>query len=157
MVDRAEREPTMDEIVVALRETRRAAGRSAPFTVVDGQRSDKSLKAAPADDAQSATGIVELRDNEIRRLLIENARLNERVMFLLKVIERERPHDRADAVATELSGDALLNDLKATLEAELRPVLDVMLRLVEKLHAPAIRGPHSDGGIIDLDAPRAHE
>jgi hypothetical protein len=37
MVERAEHEPTMDEIVVALRETRRGAGRGPPLTIVGGQ------------------------------------------------------------------------------------------------------------------------
>jgi len=156
MVDRAEREPTMDEIVVALRETRRAAGRSAPFTVVGGQRDHKQAPDA-TDDAQNATDIAALRESEIQRLLTDNARLNERVMFLLKVIEREQPSNRTE-VAAEVSGDAILHDVKVTLEAELRPVLDVLLRLLEKLQAfPVRREPHTDGGIIDLDAPRANE
>lgn len=157
MVDRAKREPTMEEIVVALRETRRAAGRSTPFKVVGGQR-DGRRALDPAEDAQSATDIADLRDNEIQRLLTENARLNERVMFLLKVIEREQPCNRAGTAAAEVGGDAILKDVRATLEAELRPVLDVLLRLLEKLHAsPIRREPHNDGGIIDLDAPRTHE
>jgi hypothetical protein len=37
MVEQAKRDPTMEEIVVALRETRREAGRVPPFTVVGGQ------------------------------------------------------------------------------------------------------------------------
>jgi hypothetical protein len=152
MVDRAEREPTMEEIVVALRETRRTA----PFTVVGGQRDDTRVPV-PTVDAQNAPDIAELRDNEIQRLLSENARLNEHVMFLLKIFERGQPRNRPDSAA-EVSHDALLRDVRATLEAELRPVLDVLLRLLEKLHAlPVRREPHNDGGIIDLDAPRAHE
>jgi hypothetical protein len=156
MVDRAEREPTMDEIVVALRETRRAAGHGPPFTVVDGRHAGNPA-VEPTDDAQSAANIAELRDSEIQRLLTENARLNERVMLLLKVIEQEQPHNHAN-IAAEVSNDAILRDVRATLAAELRPVLDVLLRLLEKLHAYPVRHqPHNDGGIIDLDAPRAHE
>jgi hypothetical protein len=156
MVDRAEREPTMEEIVGALRETRRAAGRGATFTVVGGQREDKRAPDSTMN-AQSATDVAELRDNEIQRLLGDNARLNERVMYLLKAMEnRQQPH-RTD-VAVGVSGDAILQDVRAILEAELRPVLDVLLRLLEKLHAsPITREPHNNGGIIDLDASRAHE
>jgi hypothetical protein len=155
MVDRAEREPTMEEIVVALRETRRAAGRVPPFAVVGGQRDNKPARDQ-AEDAQSATNVAELRDNEIQRLLDENSRLNERVMYLLKVIEQEQPRDRADTAAA-VGHDAILHDIRKALEDELRPVLDVLLRLLEKLHAsPVRREPHNDGAIIDLDA-RAHE
>ena len=146
----------MDEIVVALRETRRAAGRSTPFTLVGGQRSDKGT-LDPPEDAQNVTSVTELRDNEIQRLLTENARLNERVMFLLKVIEQQQPRDHAETAAG-ISHDAIVHSVNATLEAELRPVLDVLLRLLEKLHAsPVTLEPHNDGGIIDLDAPPAHE
>ncbi len=146
----------MEEIVVALRETRRAAGRGAPFTVVGGQRDDRQAPR-PTIDAQNATDSAELRDNEIQRLLTENARLNERVMYLLKVMEHEQPRSRAEATPG-ISRDAILHDIRAILEAELRPVLDVLLRLLEKLHAaPLGPEPRNDGDIIDLDAPRAHE
>ncbi len=145
----------MEEIVVALRETRRAAGRVPPFAVVGGQRDNKRARDH-VEDSQSATNVAELRDNEIQRLLDENSRLNERVMYLLKVIEQEQPRGRADTAA-EVSHDAILHDIRKALEDELRPVLDVLLRLLEKLHAsPVRREPHNDGGIIDLDA-RAQE
>ena len=36
MAERAEHDPTMEEIVVALRETKRGAGRMPPLTVVGG-------------------------------------------------------------------------------------------------------------------------
>ena len=81
----------MDEIVVALRETRRAAGRSAPFTVVGGAAHAASrLRTRPTMGRMRPT-LPHLRESEIQRLLTDNARLNERVMFLLKVIEREQP------------------------------------------------------------------
>ena len=123
---------------------------------VEGKDGDQRVHGE-RDDAQNATDIAALRESEIQRLLTDNARLNERVMFLLKVIEREQPRNRTEAAA-EVSGDAILHDVKVTLEAELRPVLDVLLRLLEKLQAfPVRREPHTDGGIIDLDAPRANE
>jgi hypothetical protein len=111
MAERAAREPTPEEIVVALRETRREAVR-APLVV----------------DA------AELRDGEIARLLADNARLNERVMFLLKVIG----HDAGPA-RVEPDRGTIYGELKAALEAELRPVLLVLLRLLEK------RGPDASG------------
>ena len=107
MVERAAREPTMEEIVGALRETRQDAGRLPPFTVVGDQpgggwASAVALRGGEGRavrlhgeianahyDAGSAD-IGELRESEIERLLAENARLNERIVFLLRVIEREQ-------------------------------------------------------------------
>jgi hypothetical protein len=165
MVDRAERDPTMEEIVVALRETRRAAGRVAPFTVVNGQREGSQRPTGAVDERNpiaGATNITDLRDGEIQRLLAENAHLNQRVVSLLKVLEHE---PRNAAYATSDTGrDVVSREVRAALEAELRPVLDVLLRLLEALRgAPTRREParptvpHHDAGIIDLDAPRAHE
>ena len=114
----------MEEIVVALRETRQRAGKPSPLTVVTTPRPD------PADDPQAG----ELRDREIERLLAENASLNERMMFLLKLLER------AQARAPEL---AISRTVSEALEAELRPVMLVLLRLLEK---------QRDGSwIVDLD------
>ncbi len=145
----------MEEIVVALRETRRAAGRGPPFTVVGGQRDDKRA-SDPTMDARSVTDIAQLRDSEIERLLSENARLNERIMYLLKVIEN-MPTPHGNETPGETDGEAILKDIRTALETELRPVLGVLLRLLEKLRGPVGRQPHNDGGIIDLDAARAHE
>jgi hypothetical protein len=154
MVERAERDPTMEEIVLALRETRKDAGRAPPFTVV-GDHPDStwgptaSLRggenrtvrlfdeaASPRDDAGS-TDIAELRDAEIERLLVENARLNERVVFLLKVIEREQRRNLAlsGGPVVEMDRSAVARDVKAALEAELRPILLVLLRLLEARQA----------------------
>lgn len=135
MVECAEREPTLEEIVVALRETRQGAGRASPFTVVEGQPGDKATDVAVSD----------LRDGEIERLLSENARLNERVVFLLKVIEREelRHSERAvEHAPVGIDRGVIAREVKAALEAQLHPVLLVLLRLVEKRHA----GPAEDGG-----------
>jgi hypothetical protein len=178
----AEREPTMEEIVVALRETRRGAGRVSPFTVVGRQPGGKgsgALSQGAAADAQigtsSSTDITDLRDGEIERLLAENACLNERVMFLLKVIEREQTCVTGPTTGhAELATDhgAIVRNVRAALEAELRPVLLVMLRLLEKQRTePAGKGvrravrdmappaaPEAAScdadGIIDLDARR---
>jgi hypothetical protein len=167
MVDRAERDPTMEEIVVALRETRQAAGRAVPFAVVNGQREvDQAPAGAP--DARNArvgaTDITDLRDSEIQRLLAENAQLNQRVVSLLKVLEHEQARN-VTYRAPEAGHNAVSREVKAALETELRPVLGVLLRLLETLRggtptrrpSPPSTGSHHDTGIIDLDAPRAHE
>jgi len=83
MVQRAEREPSMEEIVVALRETRRDADRMHPF---GGATQSRGFRAAKR--MQGSTDLADLRDAEIDRLLQENARLNARVVALLKVIEQ---------------------------------------------------------------------
>jgi hypothetical protein len=149
MVETAETEATIEEIVVALRETRRGAGRALPFTVVDGgqpsdncgsgtvQRGGEGSGArghSAASEAQNGVGstdVGDLRDDEIERLLTENAQLNERIMFLLKVIGREQAHD-AENAAIETDRGVIFRDLRAALEAELRPFLLVLLRLLEK-------------------------
>ena len=194
MVERAEREPTVEEIVVALRETERGVGRVPPFAVVGGQPGGiRGSGAAPpggeggpgrgpgaTSDARNGTfgaaDIAALRDGEIERLLAENARLNERVMFLLKVIEREQAHKAgraAEPAAIETDRGTIFHDMSAALEAELRPILLVLLRLLEKQRAdPAEEVAQSAGreaarkampeparydadGIVDFDAPRA--
>jgi hypothetical protein len=181
----AEQEPTMEEIVGALRETRQRAGRVPPFAVVGGQPAEgrasgsvlRGGEGGAAVDARSgtvgSTDIADLRDNEIERLLAENARLNERVMFLLKVIEREQARNAniaAEHAARETDRSTIFRDLRTALEAEVRPVLLAMLQLLEKQRAdPAGEGarraghevaratlpkaaPYDDDGIVDLDA-----
>ena len=114
----AEREPTMEEIVVALRETRRGAGRAPPFTVVGGQRGGNRASGAAADAPNGTVGstdVADLRDAEIERLLAENARLNERIMFLLKVIEREQTcaaEPTSEHAAVETDHSAIFRDLR---------------------------------------------
>jgi hypothetical protein len=168
MVDQAEREPTMEEIVVALRETRKGAAPTAPFTVVGGRRGDSQVPDV-ATDAQSrtagSTDIAALRDSEIERLLADNARLNERVMFLLKVMEREQTRSAQpvpEHAPAETDPGAIVDALRSALQAELSPVLQVLLRVLEKQRTePTAREPAwptarpDNDGIIDLDAQRA--
>lgn len=162
----------MEEIVVALRETRRAAGRVPQFAVVNGQRA-RDADQAPAGTPElhnatgAATDVTDLRDAEIQRLLAENAQLNQRVVSLLKVLEhgqaRNAPPPLPEA-SSDSGRNSITREVRAVLEAELRPVLDVLLRLLEVLRpAPARRessaqaAPHHESGIIDLDASHAHE
>ena len=152
MVDQTE--PTMEEIVVALRETRRDVGRPPPFTVVPGRgMNDRSVYAAAAgnnrglargqvglpdgNDVTTSSDITDLRDAEIERLLADNARCNERIMFLLKIIEHERASNAAaGTTSAAVDRDAILRDVKASLDAELRPVLLVLHRLLAKQQLP---------------------
>lgn len=143
-------EPTMEEIVVALRETRRGAGRTPPLTVVRGRGLDDRMPyatptgenrdvgrghvgAADPNNAATSTDITGIRDAEIERLLADNARCNERIMFLLKVIEYEQAC-KAAATADTFAVDrvTILRDVKSSLDAELRPVLLILHRLLEK-------------------------
>jgi hypothetical protein len=145
MVETAE----IEEIVVALRETRRGAGRAPSFTIIDRGQLDDNVSSVTAQrggegagaGGQSAaseeqngvrsTDAGDLRDVEIERLLSENARLNERIMFLLKVIGREQARDASNA-AIETDRGMIFRELKAAVEAELRPLLLVLLRLLDK-------------------------
>jgi hypothetical protein len=134
MVERVNLEPTMEEIVVALRETRRGATGTQPYAVVSRPSAGNwtSGRAGRSDSpSDSANG-------EIERLLADNMRLNERVVFLLKVLERDQTSNSEFAAvqaALETERGALLRDVKAALGAELRPVLQVLLRLLEKQRA----------------------
>ncbi len=140
MAERAEREPTMEEIVVALRETRRGADRVRPFAVAGQLRGNRIMRATggPAD-------LGHLRDGEIERLLSENARLNERVVSLLKVIEQEQAHHAettAENAPTEADREAIYREVRAAVEAEISPILLVLLRLLEKQRAETAAGDH---------------
>jgi hypothetical protein len=148
MVERAEREPTMEEIVVSLRETRRDASRIQPLAVTGLPRSNRTLRTMGGQ-----TDLTDLRDGEIERLLSENARLNSRVLSLLKVIEHEQAC-LADAVAaaeaaaepasSDADRDSIYREVRSALEAELSPVLLVLLRLLEKQRGDPAAGdqPH---------------
>jgi len=140
----------MEEIVVALRETHRGAGRAAPFQVV-GRRSGNGSRAPnvvsyPRNWAAGATAVTDLRDSETERLLAENAQLNERVVFLLKIIERGQAQS-ADRAALEMERAAMLRDVKGALKAELRPALLMLLRSLEKQHTDT---PAADTATDDM-------
>lgn len=125
----------MQEIVVALRETQRDAGHTMPSQVI-GRRSDSKSKAPnvityPHNLRAGLTAAADLRDSEMERLLAENARLNERVVYLLKIIEREQAQT-AELAALAVDREAMFRQVKAALKAELRPALLVLLRMLEK-------------------------
>jgi hypothetical protein len=152
MVQRAEREPTMEEIVVALRDARRDADRTpqiGPGRQIRGYRGPKRMVGS--------TDLADLRDGEIERLLAENARLNASVVSLLKVIEQEQAYHAeaaAEAAAESAPGEpdreAIYHEVRSALEAELAPVLVVLLRLLQKQRSEPITGEHDDGPIARL-------
>jgi hypothetical protein len=149
MVQRASQVPTMEEIVVALRETHRGAARTTPFQVV-GRRPGNG--GHPQDWIAGATAAADLRDSEIERLLAENAQLNQRVVFLLKIIEREQARS-AERAMLEVERATMLRDVKGALIAELRPALLVLLRTLEKQHtdpASVATGDMPSAWIVDL-------
>jgi hypothetical protein len=149
MVEEAKRDPTVQEIVVALRETTfRGKGRG--MTVV-GRRPEESSRAATrawtthADDDgresfehrdSALPDVAELRDAEMQRLLSENARLNERVVFLLKTLEREQAARRERGDAGEHSAradrEAIAQEVRGAIEVQLKPVLMTVLQLLQQ-------------------------
>jgi hypothetical protein len=154
MVEIAEGEPTIEEIVVALRAARQSMGRVPPFSVVDGRKAgDNSVAAlrigketgvrdkgavAAAQGVDGSTDIGDLQAGEIERLSAENARLNKRIVFLLNIIEREQSQksdDGAEHVTTATGRSMISSDVRTAIEAEFRPLLLVLLRLLEKLRA----------------------
>jgi hypothetical protein len=159
MGEPAESDPTVHEIVVALREaaTRRngggSAGRAERVPGFEPRPADRRGDFAPAsrepwsDDKPAAiefkeaafVDVAELRDEEMRRLLDENRGLNERIVTMIKIIEREQAGraalaaalDRAEAPRVQERA-AIGKEVRQAIEAELRPVLLTILRLLEK-------------------------
>jgi hypothetical protein len=134
MAERTQVEPTMEEIVVALRETTRDADRVLPFAGTGAPRVKRNVRGInePAD-------VVELRDSEVERLLQENARLNVRVVSLLKILEQQQQlhaeavsGEAAETSRIEADREAILREARTALEAELAPILMVVLRVLER-------------------------
>jgi hypothetical protein len=135
MVESAKREPSVQDIVVALRETKGHAGTRPPLSVIGNQR---------ADAAEAALDIAVLRDREVERLLAENAELNRRMMSLLKLLDREPASQPEIADMTSAVREAVA--------AELRPVMLTVLRLLERRHPETRDAVRHDGNwIVDLD------
>jgi hypothetical protein len=175
MVEEAKRDPTVQEIVVALREaTFRGRGRG---MAVVGNRPEESSRSpdrawatqADDDDRRSVdrqgavVDVAELRDAELQRLLSENARLNERVVFLLKTLEREQlsRNERREVERQSARGDreAIAKEVRDALEVQLKPVLLTVLQLLRQLPANggaqrnSARIPDGDDRIEGRDAP----
>jgi hypothetical protein len=137
MVERAWREPSMEEIVVALRETTRDAEQVHHFAVTGPPRGKRIVSGI-----NQSIDVVDLRDGEVERLLQENARLNARVVSLLKVLEQmqslhtESTVDQtAETTQTEADRDVIRRAVRMAIEAELSPILQVVLRLLERQRA----------------------
>jgi hypothetical protein len=143
MVNETRRDPTVQEIVVALRETQGRSAtrpRSAPAPVGGSAGFDDVLRhrGAPVD-------VRGLRETEFQRLLDENHLLNERIVELLNMVERERQareDDRAqmEKISQRLTPQkAMRDDVRNTIEDELRPVLAAVLKLLERKGSAATR------------------
>jgi hypothetical protein len=137
MVERARREPTMEEIVVALRQTTRDADQIHHFAITGPSRGKRIITGI-----NQSIDVVDLRDDEVERLLHENARLNARVVSLLKVLEHtQSPHadgavdQTAETTHTEADRDVIPRAVRMALEAQLSPILLVLLRLLERQRA----------------------
>ena len=137
MVERARREPTMEEIVVALRQTTRDADEVQQFAIAGPTRGRRVVSGI-----NQSIDVVDLRDDEVERLLHENARLNARVVSLLKVLEHMQSFRAESAVEqtaetsqTEADRDPIQRAVKLAVEAELSPILLVLLRVLERLRA----------------------
>jgi hypothetical protein len=137
MVERARREPTLEEIVVALRQTTRDADQVHQLALTGPSRGKRIVSGI-----NQSIDVVDLRDDEVERLLQENARLNARVVSLLKVLEHmqslhaESAVDQtAETAQTEADRDVIPRAVRTALEAELSPILLVLLRLLERQRA----------------------
>jgi hypothetical protein len=124
----------MEEIVVALRETTQDADRIHPFANPGSSHGKRIVRGI--------NDVVDLRDGEVERLLQENARLNARVVALLKILEHQQAVNAESAAertaeTTRIDADreAILREVKMALDAELAPILLVVLRLLEKQRA----------------------
>jgi hypothetical protein len=151
-------EPTVEEIVVALRDmaerrNRRDAAplryvgaivepvtthrRSERFDFLDPRANDDEPVAVEFKNV-AVPDIAEMRAAEIERLLGENRRLHEQVFHLLHLVEQERQAlraDEADRGATKDSRAAIVREVRGTIEAEMRPLLKAILRLLERTGA----------------------
>jgi hypothetical protein len=137
MVERARREPTMEEIVVALRQTTRDADQVHQLAITGPSRGKRIVSGI-----NQSIDVVDLRNDEVERLLQENARLNARVVSLLKVLEHMQSlyaesaaGQTAETMPAEADRDAIPRAVRLALEAELNPILLVLLRLLEKQRA----------------------
>ena len=126
MAERARREPTMEEIVVALRQTTRDADRVPPLAVADPSRGKRIVGGI-----NNLTDVVDLRDDEVERLVQENARLNARVVSLLKVLE----HQQAVHAESAVERTAETTRIDAVREAILREVRTAIDRASPGDHA----------------------
>jgi hypothetical protein len=119
----------MEEIVVALRETKRRADRTLPpLAIVGRSHGRRALRGAVG-----SPDLADLRDEEIERLVAENARLNARIVALLKIMEEEAEkaiQTTHDDRPMELDQEAIGSAVKAAVKAELDPLLDVLLHML---------------------------
>jgi len=168
MPEQAEQEPTLQEIVVALRDVAAPAKPREPAAAAEPgaslyrlQPSRPAVPPLPPADARSAerpppSG--DPRDAEIARLVDENHRLNLRLFELLKTIERnrpveERPAQRVSAPVDRETGsrEAIRREAREAIRRELGPLLVALVKVLDagaasagvrhEAAAPAARRP----------------
>src|ERR1700691_2680563 len=115
MVDRARREPTMEEIVVALRQTTRDADQVHQLAITGPSRGKRIVSGI-----NQSIDVVDLRNDEVERLLQENARLNARVVSLLKVLEHQQAvhaesmvDQTAETTRIDVDREAVLREVRS--------------------------------------------
>jgi len=156
MVEEAKRDPTVQEIVVALRETTLGSrGRggngvvrrvASPEPTPDqrwAMREGSGERAIPAPPIEIPLAAA-LRDAEMQRLLDENAQLNQRVIELLKLLEREQAARQAaegEAAWVEAERRSVAAEVRGAIEAQVKPVLLTVLELLQHLKAGAATPP----------------
>jgi hypothetical protein len=150
MVEEAKRDPTVQEIVVALRETTlgsRGRGGSGVVRRLESQepapdqrwamREGSGERAMPARPIEIPAATA-LRDAEMQRLLDENAQLNQRVIGLLKLLEREQAARQAaegEAAWVEAERRSVAAEVRGAIEAQVKPVLLTVLQLLQHLQS----------------------
>jgi len=149
MPEQAEQEPTLQEIVVALRDVAAPAKPREPAAAAEPgaslyrlQPSRPAVPPLPPADARSAerpppSG--DPRDAEIARLVDENHRLNLRLFELLRTIERsrrageERPIPQAPAA---IGREAIRREAREAIRRELGPLLVALVKILDAGAAP---------------------
>jgi hypothetical protein len=154
MPEQAEQEPTLQEIVVALRDVAAPAKPREPAAAAEPgaslyrlQPSRPAVPPLPPADARSAerpppSG--DPRAAEIARLVDENHRLNLRLFELLKTVERnrpaeERPAQRVSAPVDRETGsrEAIRREAREAIRRELGPLLVALVKVLDAGAAPA--------------------
>ena len=183
MTEQTEHEPTIEEIVVALRDlTGRNPGEEAAF-VEKAPPAPKAKEPGPdasprqleriemhgaiaSGDHRITAGSMsianenaaDLRDLEMQRLMDENYRLNQRVIYLLKIIgQQERAaHSSNGAIDGAASSstpmlrsvghDVIAAEIRRAIDAEMRPLLSTLSRVLEQALPEGGAAPAKQGG-----------
>jgi len=168
MTEQTEHEPTIEEIVVALRDlTGRNPGEEAAFVEkappaqnanepasdtssrqlerIPGTIASEERRIATSSMSVANENAASLRDLEMQRLMDENYRLNQRVIYLLKIIGQQeraahssnRAVDGAASSSTALlrsvGHDVIAAEIRRAIDAEMSPLLSTLSRVLERV------------------------